>query len=214
MNDKFSHLRQNYTLNSLDEKEVSASPFEQFHRWFDQAASHATIEPNAFVLSTVSKKGKPSSRTMLLKGVEDNGFVFFTNYESAKSTDMKENPQVSMLFLWLPLQRQIRIEGLVSKISNLASDEYFHSRPKESQVGAWVSPQSQIIPSREFLDERWKHFSEKFHDVPVIPRPEHWGGWRVDPTSIEFWQGRESRLHDRLKYSLDDNEWIIQRISP
>lgn len=210
----FSSLRQDYRLNTLDEKEVSASPIEQFQVWFKEAQDQGSIEPNAFVLSTVSHLGKPSSRTMLLKGVEDNGFVFFTNYESSKSSDLKDNHHAAMLFLWLPMQRQIRIEGRASKISKQASEEYFHSRPRESQIGAWVSPQSQIIPSRQFLDDRWNTLVDKYKDVALIPKPDHWGGWRIDPTSIEFWQGRTSRLHDRVKYTLADDQWFIERLAP
>ncbi|MEZ4912310.1 MAG: pyridoxamine 5'-phosphate oxidase [Saprospiraceae bacterium] len=214
MSDSFSSLRQDYRMHTLDEKDVSASPLDQFHLWFQEALDQGSIEPNAFVLSTVSHLGKPSSRTMLLKGVEDGGFVFFTNYESAKSNDLKGNFHASMLFLWLPMQRQIRIEGIASKLSKQASEEYFHSRPRESQIGAWVSPQSQIIPSRSFLDERWEFLSEKYNGFDVVPMPENWGGWRIDPTSVEFWQGRTSRLHDRVKYFLDEDKWIIQRIAP
>ena len=206
-------LRENYTKGSLDVKDVANTPIGQFQEWFDEAVAGQLLEPNAFLFSTVSHENKPSTRVLLLKGL-DNGFTFFTNYLSRKGTELAENPNACLTFFWAELERQVRIEGLIEKISGEESDAYFHSRPRASQIGAWVSNQSMVIGQREILEEREKHLIEKFGDQP-IPRPPHWGGYRLVPNYIEFWQGRPSRLHDRIAYTLLENgDWKIERLSP
>ena len=206
-------LRENYTKGSLDVADVSQSPIDQFQQWFDEAIASQLLEPNALLLSTVSSDGKPSARIVLLKGL-DNGFKFYTNYLSRKGTELIENPNACITFFWAELERQVRIEGIIEKVSAEESDEYFESRPKGSQIGAWVSNQSLVISNREILEEREKHLIEKFGDKS-IPRPPHWGGYRLVPTYIEFWQGRPSRLHDRVSYTQVQNRtWKIERLSP
>ena len=206
-------LRENYTKGSLDVKDVATTPIEQFQEWFDEAVASQLLEPNAFLLSTVSNENKPSTRVLLLKGL-DNGFTFYTNYLSRKGTELAENPNACITFFWAELERQVRIEGLIEKVSAEESDTYFHSRPRGSQIGAWVSNQSMVIEHREILEEREKHLIEKFGNEP-IPRPPHWGGYRLVPNYIEFWQGRPSRLHDRIAYTLLENgDWKIDRLSP
>lgn len=206
-------LRENYTKGSLDVKDVATTPIEQFQEWFDEAVASQLLEPNALLLSTVSNENKPSTRVLLLKGL-DNGFTFYTNYLSRKGTELAENPNACITFFWAELERQVRIEGLIEKVSAEESDTYFHSRPRGSQIGAWVSNQSMVIEHREILEEREKHLIEKFGNEP-IPRPPHWGGYRLVPNYIEFWQGRPSRLHDRIAYTLLENgDWKIDRLSP
>jgi pyridoxamine 5'-phosphate oxidase len=208
-----SALRENYTKGSLDVSDVSLSPIEQFKKWFDEAISSQLLEANALLLSTVSVEGKPSARIVLLKGI-DNGFKFYTNYLSRKGTELIENPNACITFFWAELERQVRIEGMIEKVSIEESDAYFQSRPKSSQIGAWTSNQSIVIENREVLEEREKYLIEKFGNNP-IPRPPHWGGYRLVPTYVEFWQGRPSRLHDRIAYNLLENgEWKIERLSP
>ena len=206
-------LRENYTKGSLDVSDVSLLPIEQFQIWFDEAIASELLEPNALLLSTVSAEGKPSARIVLLKGI-DTGFKFYTNYLSRKGTELIENPNGCITFFWAELERQVRIEGTIEKVSLEESDEYFQSRPKGSQIGAWTSNQSMVIRNREVLEEREKHLIEKFAGNP-IPRPPYWGGYRLVPNYIEFWQGRPSRLHDRIAYSLLENgDWKIERLSP
>jgi pyridoxamine 5'-phosphate oxidase len=206
-------LRLNYTRAQLTEADVNPDPMRQFQLWFEQALAAEILEPNAMTLATATKDGTPSARIVLLKGVSDRGFVFFTNYESRKGQELAENPQAALVFLWKALERQVRIEGTVEKVSDAETVAYFHSRPRESQLGAWVSNQSQVIANREVLEQRLAELSQQYQDQE-IPRPPHWGGYCVIPRTIEFWQGRPSRLHDRLRYRLDNYHWIIERLAP
>lgn len=212
MNNNISQLRENYTLKSLDLHHLDANPITQFKVWFDEAFTAKLPEPNAMNLATVSN-GKPSARIVLLKDIKENGFVFFSNFDSHKGKAMEENPFVSLTFLWIELERQVRIEGKVQKMPDSYSTAYFHSRPRTSQLGAWVSPQSQVIPNREFLEEQLLRVSERF-EGNEIPKPENWGGYLVVPEIIEFWQGRHSRLHDRMRYIQKDGIWGIDRLAP
>ena len=201
-------------LESLSETDVSANPFRQFDRWWDEAVRAQIDEVNAMALSTVSDSGRPSSRIVLLKGYDEEGFVFFTNHRSRKGREMAQNPHVSLLFFWKELERQVRIEGVSAVVSEAESDSYFFSRPESSRLGAWASPQSERIESRETLDENLRRFKEDFSGKP-IPRPPHWGGHRVKPSSFEFWQGRPSRLHDRILYECRGGDvWMVSRLAP
>jgi pyridoxamine 5'-phosphate oxidase len=208
-----ANLRLNYTLNELSEKNVSQNPIFQFDSWFKEALNSEVKEPNALVLSTVYN-GKPRSRVVLLKEFNDAGFVFFTNYNSAKGQELSLNAVANMTFFWVDLERQVRIEGQIEKISAEESDAYFWSRPISSQIGAWVSDQSQVIFDRSILEEKLEFYEEKFKNVSPILRPEHWGGYRLKPDFIEFWQGRTSRLHDRIAYTREAESWKITRLSP
>ena len=222
MTTNIADLRQDYQLKALDTSDVDNNPFVQFSKWFDEALKSEILEPNAMTLATVSAEGKPSARIVLLKGIqtsegviEESGFVFYTNYDSHKGKDMAANPHVALCFNWLDLQRQIRIEGTVEKIDPSVSDDYFNTRPKLSRIGALASPQSQIVPNRAFLEENFNNLIEKYADTEGVPRPENWGGYIVKPTMIEFWQGRRSRLHDRICYVKQENgNWKIQRLAP
>ncbi|QHT65412.1 pyridoxamine 5'-phosphate oxidase [Rhodocytophaga rosea] len=208
-------IRNEYTRQELDFDKTAADPFSQFRQWFDEALQSKVPEPNAMHLCTVSANGRPSGRIVLLKGMETQGFVFYTNYESRKGKEMAQNTWVSLTFFWPELERQVRIEGKVTLTSAAQSDEYYHSRPKGSQLGAWASPQSQVIPTRAILEENLTSLEEKFKAMPEIPRPPHWGGYCVLPDAIEFWQGRQSRLHDRINYvKQPDGSWHKQRLAP
>lgn len=212
---ELSQLRQEYTRHELDEKMVHSSPTHQFSIWFNEALDSQILEPNAFTLSTVDLDGFPTARVLLLKELSETGFVFYTNYESAKGKEIEKNPYGAMTFLWLELQRQVRIKGSVSKVKRETSREYFQSRPFESQLGAWVSPQSKIIPNRAFLDEKFQKYQQKYGSSENIPLPDHWGGYVLNPTEMEFWQGRMGRLHDRIRYRLNGpQDWIIERLAP
>ena len=205
--------RREYTQSGLDRKDLAANPLEQFEQWFKQAVDSDYPDANAMVLATVSADGKPSSRTVLLKGLDNEGFTFFTNYTSAKGQDIAANDQVALLFPWLLFERQVRICGTVAKISAEASAEYFHSRPLGSQLGAWASDQSKTIASRQALIEQMDEATERFKDSGPAT-PVNWGGYKVIPQSIEFWQGRESRLHDRFEYQLIGEKWQLNRLQP
>ena len=215
VNSSIADLRQNYTLAGLEVTDVNSNPIEQFNIWFQQALAAEILEPNAMTLATASPDGKPTARIVLLKGVSDRGFVFYTNYRSLKGKQLTANPYAALVFLWDKLERQVRIEGKVEKLTASESDEYFHSRPKASQLGAIASNQSQIISNRQVLENNLATLESQYSDADKIPRPAHWGGFRVIPDRIEFWQGRPSRLHDRLLYSLQaDGTWQIDRLSP
>ena len=206
-------LRQCYLKDGLDEKNTDENPFVQFEKWFQQAQNSELLEPNAMVLSTVNKVNQPSTRTVLLKQFSDQGFVFFTNYRSQKAQDIQDNPKVALHFNWLELERQVKIQGQATKISLKDSMRYFSSRPKGSQIGAWVSHQSQIISSKQLLLSQFDKMKEKFRSGE-IPFPDFWGGYLVEPHQIEFWQGGDNRLHDRICYTLEDEHWVKQRLAP
>jgi pyridoxamine 5'-phosphate oxidase len=207
-------IRKVYQLESLLEKDLDPDPMRQFANWWQQALESKIEEPNAMTLATCSASGRPSARIVLLKGIENNGFVFFTNYLSRKGTEIHDNPFVSLLFFWKELERQVRIEGKITRVAAKESDEYFSSRPKESRIGAWSSPQSRVIESREILQKNVEKYNAQFAEG-IIPRPEFWGGYQVQPDHIEFWQGRPGRLHDRLRYALaENNTWKIERLAP
>ena len=207
-------IRTDYQLASLDESVVGLDPFLFFRRWFEEAMEAAVTEVNAMTLATCDTQGKPHARIVLLKGIEEGGFVFYTNYQSHKGRQLSESPQAALVFFWPELQRQVRIEGVVRKVSPEASDAYFQSRPVGSRIGAWASPQSAEIDGRSVLESREQEYSERFADG-TIPRPEHWGGYVVVPNLIEFWQGRSSRLHDRIAFELTESgSWRKYRLAP
>ncbi|KAF3976493.1 hypothetical protein CMV_000317 [Castanea mollissima] len=213
-----SALRENYISPELLEEQVEADPIDQFCKWFDDAVAASLKEPNAMALSTAGKDGKPSSRMVLLKGVDKDGFVWYTNYDSRKAHDLSDNPHASLLFYWDGLNRQVRVEGSVQKVSDEESEQYFHSRPRGSQIGAIVSKQSTVVPGRHVLHQQYKELEETFSDGSLIPKPKHWGGYRLKPELFEFWQGQKSRLHDRLQYSPQEingqQVWKIERLAP
>ena len=207
-------IRKDYRLQSLSEQDVDANPIKQFEKWFQQALASGIEEPNAMTLATSTTDGKPSVRIVLLKGIKENGLVLFTNYESKKGRQIHDNPFAGVVFFWKELERQVTFQGEIKKVSDQESDEYFASRPRESRIGAWSSPQSQVIENREMLEKNVSYFTNKYQSQN-IPRPPHWGGYILIPTLIEFWQGGAGRLHDRLQYSIDTtNSWIIQRLAP
>lgn len=206
-------LRREYSQNGLDEKEVDSSPFNQFKLWFDQALEADILEPNAMSLATVDFLSRPHNRIVLLKGFDEDGFTFFTNYESSKGEELVSHPYTSCCFFWKELERQVRIEGEVSKISKEESEAYFKSRPRMSQFGALASQQSVALPNRETLEQKFEELQKEYEDKE-IPMPEYWGGYKISPCYFEFWQGRESRLHDRISYTKEEGNWLIRRLSP
>jgi len=212
-NMSLANLRKDYTLYGLSETDVDADPLKQFQVWFNDALAANVVEPNAMILATATKDGRPSARTVLLKGFDERGFVFYTNYESRKGQELAANPWAAVVFLWKEIQRQVRIEGQIEKCSAEESDAYFHSRPLGSQLGACVSHQSQVISGREVLEARLEELRDEIADGEVA-RPLYWGGYRLKPMSVEFWQGRLNRLHDRLQYRLEDEGWVIERLAP
>ncbi len=211
---KISDMREIYDRSELNENFVDSDAMKQFHFWFEEARNEDILESNAMTLSTIDKNGNPASRIILLKGLEEDGFIFYTNYKSDKAKEIESNPNVSLLFLWKKLQRQVRISGKVKKISKEKSEAYFHSRPKGNQIGAWVSPQSKVISDKGVLKKRKEKLVEKYKNVDRLPLPDFWGGFILVPTTIEFWQGRPDRLHDRLRYSYIGNQWKIERLAP
>ena len=209
-----ANLRREYASRALDEDQADGDPIRQFTTWFEEAVSAQILDVNAMTLATVSPSGDPAARIVLLKGFDEHGFVFFTNYESAKARDLAATPRACLLFFWVELERQVRITGSVTKVATVESDEYFHSRPFESQIGAWASAQSTTVVDRASLERRYAELSAQ-HTGRVVPLPPFWGGYRVKPEHIEFWQGRQSRLHDRLLYSRQaDGSWPRSRLSP
>lgn len=207
-------LRREYARERLDEVSVAGDPFTQFERWFSEAQRANLLDPNAMTLATAAADGRPSARVVLLKGYGPDGFVFFTDYRSRKSDELSANPRAMLLFFWGELERQVRIAGSVTRVTREASDAYFRSRPLGSQLGAWASEQSAVLRAgREELEQRVRELAQRYAEQPVPP-PPHWGGWCVTPQEFEFWQGRESRLHDRIRYRRSDPGWTIERLSP
>lgn len=216
MNESIANIRLNYSKQTLLEADVKADPIEQFNSWWNEAVKAELSEVNAMTLATASADGIPAARIVLLKGVTPDGFVFFTNYNSFKGLHLLENPKACLVFFWKELERQVRITGLVSKTSEADSNEYFFSRPTGSQIGASISPQSTVIPNRDILENAYAQLEDNVaKNLSNITRPSHWGGYIVKPVTVEFWQGRPSRLHDRLQYSLQlDGTWLIERLAP
>jgi len=206
-------IRTDYRLAELHEDQVDQDPIKQFKLWFEEALKAQVIEVNAMTLSTIDLAGNPSARIVLLKDIEQDGFVFYTNYQSHKGKELALHPMVSLVFFWPDLQRQVRIKGTVKKVNNQTAEDYFHSRPLGSQLGAWASPQSNVIANRAVLERNLAAVMEEYKDQQV-PKPPHWGGYLVVPSSLEFWQGRANRLHDRILYAKDGNNWNIARLAP
>ena len=215
MTPRETHARKSYERDALDENGIASDPFHQFTTWYDEAVAAGLPEPEAMTLSTATLEGRPSARIVLLRGYDERGFCFFSNYASQKGRELAVNPYAAVTFHWVELERQVRIAGRVEKVSAAESDAYFKSRPAQSRIGAWSSPQSEVIASRDTLEQLVKEYQEKYSDESAIPRPEHWGGYRVIPERIEFWQGRPSRLHDRLRFSrIEQEAWTLERLAP
>jgi pyridoxamine 5'-phosphate oxidase len=212
-NNTIQDIRTNYKQKSLDVKDAALDPFDQFDKWFNDMMKSEILEPTAFILATADKNARPSARALLMKGYDGQGFFFYTNYESRKGKEIAENNQAAMLFFWPELERQIRIEGKVKRVSEDESYAYFKTRPFKSKVGAWASNQSTVINSRMTIIKKFFQYLAKFHSK-VIPLPPYWGGYKLIPDRFEYWQGRENRLHDRVSYRLEKDNWIIERLSP
>ncbi len=213
MNSTIKDIRIDYSLYALNEDDVAANPINQFAKWWAEAIASEILEVNAMTLATANKYGKPSARIVLLKDYDERGFVFFTNYESHKGKELAENTHAALVFFWKEIERQIRIEGVIEKVDAVESDAYFSSRPEGSRIGAWASPQSKIIETRSVLEDNVKKFQLEFKNS--IPRPPHWGGYRVLPDLIEFWQGRKNRLHDRIQFTkTNEGSWKVERLAP
>lgn len=208
-----SAIRKEYLIAQLNEDDVQSDPLKQFEQWLNEAVESNVNEPTAMTLATSTFEGKPSARVVLLKGVSPEGFSFFTNYDSKKGKQIRQNPYGALVFFWPELERQVRIEGKVAKLTDKQSDEYFKTRPEGSKIGAWASPQSQVIPNRKYLENLKSDFHEEF-SKRTIKRPPNWGGYVLAPTCIEFWQGRADRLHDRIQYTLTNGVWTIERLAP
>lgn len=212
-NQSIAELRREYSRDALDLESVDKDPFQQFHEWFNEALKAEVPEANAMTLSTVDEAGKPNGRIVLLKELDQTGFVFYTNYNSRKGAELANNPHAAIIFFWVELERQVRIQGAVEKVEEVTSENYFKSRPIGSQKGAWASPQSEPIQNKHLLTKNIQEIEKQYPDED-IPRPDHWGGYRVIPSAVEFWQGRPNRLHDRILYYCNNNEWFIQRLAP
>jgi pyridoxamine 5'-phosphate oxidase len=210
---KLHDIRKDYLSSELNEEGLPVGPFVLFGKWLDEAIASLAKEPTAMTLATSTKNGKVSARIVLLKGFDENGFTFFTNFESKKGKQLIENPYASLVFFWPDLERQVRVEGTINRVSDTESNEYFNSRPLGSRIGAWASGQSSAVSNRDELESRFRFFNDKFKQID-IPRPPHWGGFRLLPSMIEFWQGRANRLHDRIEYSRDIDIWKRQRLAP
>lgn len=213
MDKELRNAREDYQMGSLVENQLPERPLELFQEWLNEWKSTGVKDHNAMLLTTVKENNNPSSRIVLLKGISKEGMEFFTNYDSDKGKQMENNPNVALTFYWPELEKQVRVEGIVEKLSPEESDSYFRVRPRASKIGAWVSPQSKTIENREFLEQRVFHFEKKFEGKEV-PRPENWGGYRVKPSFYEFWQGRSSRLHDRITYNREAPNWTLERLAP
>lgn len=213
MERKLAEMREDYRTGGLSEADVVADPIDQFKRWFDQAVEGGVYEPNAMALATVDANGQPSARIVLLKGLDARGLAFYTNKESRKGRQIDTNARAALTFWWGPLERQVRFEGTISDVDDAEADAYYASRPLGSRIGAWASPQSQVVASRDVLDRAERAYAEQYADGNP-PRPPHWGGYRLAPNRVEFWQGRSSRLHDRLCYRLAGGRWVIERLAP
>jgi len=209
-----SELRTEYSKASLDVSTILKDPIEQFQKWFGEALEAKVMEPNAMNLSTINDSNRPSSRIVLLKGLEQQKFIFYTNFQSAKGRELSQNPACALTFFWPELERQVRIEGMSERVDEARSEKYFQSRPRGSQIGAWTSPQCSIIDNRNILEERAAQIEKRFEGVSLLPKPNQWGGFQVDPFIIEFWQGRPNRLHDRIRFSKVDAVWKVYRLAP
>lgn len=207
-------MRRDYSLAGLLEKDLAKNPFRQFEQWFQEAEAAKIAEPNAMTLATAGRDGRPSARTVLLKGCDGRGFVFYTNYESRKGRELDANPRATLLFPWVAMERQVIIEGTVTRVSREAAEAYFHSRPRGSQLAAWASPQSTAVAGRAVLEESYRVVDKKY-EGRTVPLPPNWGGFRLAPETVEFWQGRRSRLHDRLRYRREPGgDWVVERLAP